>query len=78
MPDINSAPIAIPHSMCPRLIWFAISWTALRPEEQNRLTEAAAVVLGKPAARDAARTKYAALCSLTWSYVSILAYLEVC
>jgi hypothetical protein len=37
-------------------IWFAMSCTALRPEEQNRFTEEAAVVFGKPAAREAART----------------------
>jgi len=36
-------------------IWFAMSWTAFRPEEQKRLTEEAAVVLGKPAASEAAR-----------------------
>jgi len=43
--------------MLPLLIWLAMSWTAFRPEEQKRLTVEAAVVLGNPAARDAARTR---------------------
>jgi len=63
--DIISAPRAIPMSMLPEAIWFATSWVALRPEEQNRFTVEAAVVLGNPAARAAARTRYAALPSLT-------------
>jgi hypothetical protein len=44
-------------SMEPLEIWFAISWVAFRPEEQKRLTVEAAVVLGNPAARAAARTR---------------------
>jgi hypothetical protein len=42
--------------MAPVWICAAMSWTALRPEEQKRLTLLAAVVVGKPAARQAART----------------------
>ena len=41
--------------MLPVVIWFAMSCTAFRPDEQKRLTQLAAVVLGKPAAREAAR-----------------------
>ena len=47
--------MATPHSMLPAVIWLAISCTAFRPEEQKRLTEDAALVVGKPAAREAAR-----------------------
>ena len=50
--DMDSAPMAMPTSMLPVAIWAAISWTALRPEEQKRLTEEAAEVLGRPAARE--------------------------
>jgi hypothetical protein len=53
---MDSAPMARPTSMLPVAIWLAMSCVALRPEEQKRLTEEAAVVLGKPAARRAART----------------------
>ena len=49
-----------------------MSWVALRPEEQNRFTLEAAVVLGKPAAREAARTRYAALPSLTYCVSEIV------
>jgi hypothetical protein len=55
--------------MLPAIIWLAMSWTALSPEEQKRLTEDAAVVLGKPAARAAARILYAAFESLTFAHV---------
>jgi hypothetical protein len=58
--------MAIPMSMLPLEIWFAMSCVALRPEEQKRFTVEAAVVLGKPAASAAARTRYAAFPSLTW------------
>lgn len=47
-----------------------MSCTAFKPEEQKRFTDEAAAVLGKPAARDAARTKYAALLSLTFLNLS--------
>lgn len=53
---IDSAPIATPISMLPILIWLAMSCTDFSPEEQKRLTEEPPVVLGKPAASDAART----------------------
>jgi len=53
---MDSAPMATPTEMEPWAIWSATSWTALSPDEQKRLTEEAAVVLGKPAARAAART----------------------
>ena len=53
--DMDSAPMATPTSMLPVAIWAAMSWTAFRPEEQKRLTEEAAEVLGRPAAREAAR-----------------------
>lgn len=56
--------------MLPSLIWFAMSCTAFKPDEQNRFTVEAATVLGKPAARDAARSLYAALPSLTFLYLS--------
>lgn len=52
--------------MLPVLIWFAMSCTALRPDEQKRFTEEAPVVLGNPAARAAVRTVNAALPSLTY------------
>jgi hypothetical protein len=42
-----------------------MSAVALRPEEQKRLTLDAPEVLGKPAARAAARSLYAALPSET-------------
>jgi hypothetical protein len=42
--DMDSAPMAIPTSMLPLEIWFAMSWTALRPEEQKRFTDEAAAV----------------------------------
>jgi hypothetical protein len=51
--------------MLPFDIWLAMSCVALRPEEQNRFTEEAAVVFGNPAASEAARTMYAAFPSLT-------------
>lgn len=41
--------------MLPVAIWLAICCTARRPDEQKRLAEETAVVLGKPAARAAAR-----------------------
>lgn len=65
--DISSAPKAIPISMLPLVIWFAMSCVAFNPDEQNRFTVDAAVVVGKPAARAAARTLYAALPSLTYN-----------
>lgn len=52
---ILSAPTAMPTSMEPARIWFAIFWMASRPEEQKRLETEAAVVAGKPAARTAER-----------------------
>ncbi len=63
--DIISAPMAMPISMLPEAIWFAMSCVALSPEEQNRFTVEAAVVFGKPAASAAARSLYAALPSET-------------
>lgn len=42
-------------SMEPVWICVAMSWMALRPEEQKRLTEAAPEVYGMPAAREAER-----------------------
>ena len=62
--------------MLPLEIWLAMSWVALRPEEQNRLTVEAAVVLGKPAASEAARTRYAALASLTCSALENVRYAD--
>lgn len=53
--------MAIPTSMEPAMIWFAICWMASNPEEQKRLAIDAAVVSGKPAARTAERARYAAL-----------------
>lgn len=50
----------------PELMALAMSCVALRPDEQNRFSEYAAAVLGKPAARAAARSLYAALPSETW------------
>jgi hypothetical protein len=58
--------MAIPISIEPLEIWFAISWVALRPEEQKRFTVEAAVVFGNPAARAAARRTYAAFPSETY------------
>jgi hypothetical protein len=52
---IDSAPTASPQLMDPAAIWCAMSCTALSPELQKRLHELAAVVLGKPAASEAAR-----------------------
>ena len=46
---MDSAPTARPHSMLPMLIWLAMSWTALRPEEQKRLTDEAPAVVEYPA-----------------------------
>lgn len=63
--DMFSAPQAMPTSMEPEEMAWAMSAVALRPEEQNRLTELAPAVLGKPAARAAARSLYAALASET-------------
>lgn len=61
--------MATPQSMLPLLIWFAISCSALRPDEQNRLTDEAPEVLGNPAAKAAARTMFAALPLLTYQRV---------
>jgi hypothetical protein len=47
--------MATPQLMDPAAIWLAMSCVALSPELQKRLHELAAVVLGKPAARRAAR-----------------------
>jgi len=69
---IDSAPIAIPMSMLPSAIWFAMSCVALSPDEQNLFTEDAPEVLGIPAAREAARTMYAAFPLLTCKNVSML------
>ena len=33
-----STPTASPTLICPARIWFAMLVTAMRPEEQNRLT----------------------------------------
>lgn len=55
----------MPTEMEPLEIEWAMSAMAFRPEEQKRLTEEAPAVLGKPAAREAARTLYAALLSET-------------
>jgi len=57
--------MAIPTSIDPLMIWLAISWTAFSPELQKRLTDEAPAVFGRPAAREAARQKYAALASET-------------
>lgn len=54
--DMDSAPKAMPISMEPSAIWFAMSCVALSPEEQKRFTVEAPDVLGKPAARAAARS----------------------
>ena len=51
----DSAPTAIPISMVPVMISFAMCWVAVKPDEQNRLELEAAEVFGKPAARAAAR-----------------------
>lgn len=69
---MDSAPIAIPMSMLPSAIWFAMSCVALSPEEQNLFTEDAPEVLGMPAAREAARTMYAAFPLLTCKNVSVI------
>ncbi len=45
-----SAPTAIPTSIEPANIWFAMVCTANKPEEHHRLTVETAVVTGKPAA----------------------------
>ncbi len=58
--------MAMPTSILPLEIWFAMSAVAFRPDEQKRLTLEAPDVMGKPAARDAARSLYAALPSETW------------
>lgn len=47
--------MAMPTSMEPDEMAWAMSAVALRPEEQKRLMDEALVVLGKPAARAAAR-----------------------
>jgi hypothetical protein len=47
--------MAMPTAMEPVEMACAMSAVALRPEEQKRLTEEAPAVLGKPAAREAAR-----------------------
>lgn len=57
---MDSAPTAIPTSIDPAMIWFAICWIAKSPEEQKRLAIEAAVVTGKPAASTAERARYAA------------------
>jgi len=64
--DMLSAPMATPISMLPVWICAAMSWIAFRPEEQKRFTLLAAVVLGRPAAREAARAMEAARGLLTW------------
>lgn len=51
-----SAPSAMPTSIEPVVMALAISAVAWRPEEQNRFMEEAPAVLGKPAARAAARS----------------------
>jgi hypothetical protein len=48
--------MATPISMEPSAMALAMSWVALRPEEQKRFREYAPEVLGIPAAREAART----------------------
>jgi hypothetical protein len=57
---MDSAPTATPTSIAPVRIWLAMSWIALRPEAQKRLTDEAPAVCGMPAARAAARPRYAA------------------
>lgn len=55
-PSLNdSAPTTIPTSMIPVRISFAICCVAVKPDEQKREMLDAAEVLGKPAARVAAR-----------------------
>lgn len=51
----DSAPMAIPISIVPVMISFAMCCVAVKPDEQNRAAVEAAVVLGKPAASEAAR-----------------------
>ena len=67
----DSAPTAIPISISPDAIAFAISCVAFRLEEQKRAVEEAPVVLGNPAARDAARKYRPALPSSTYAEISI-------
>ena len=58
--------------MLPLEIWFVMSCVALGPEEQNQFMVEAAVVLGKPAASAAARTRYAAFPSFIWLMLKVL------
>ena len=63
--DADSAPTAMPMSIDPVTIWFAMSWVAFNPDEQNLAVEDAEVVLGKPAASAAALQYRPALPSRT-------------